>query len=692
MKKNYSLLKITILSIPFFLLLHFCRTEDNISVETELALKKTRSEISYEDFVKEVNLDKSPDKYTSILKISPNKSAKNNHANSNDTNNTNTWEIIPESIIKIEKDSITTYTFGLDNGELGSDFYNLVIEVNKDKNISKSHYLKYTPSNEWLKDRTSAFSGKVMLLSNLDNQNKKGNIAKVSQNSYYECIVDIVTEWRCSKGNLHSPFITGDCTVDNEPHSVTINIIVGLCEGTGSGEGTVNPGNTGGGSGNSTSGGGDNNIITAPNTIPFTWQLKNFESGQLTANERIYYKSHANITNTIDNYLINQNFSNDAMSECKQMLMFGAKYNLNPDNFIWVSNNISSDLFQNLNFYLFDNPSFTNASGLINYIQQKHNPNWEVIQPTLDFVISFLQNNPDTINKDQIFNRIIALDLLLEQNPDALLDIQCQELPNWKTVANHPIPQIVKDKISSLNSKTAWYDSASLQNIYNSSGPSVNMDLFPVKISKMPKKPNGQTYTPSEFFDFFRRNINSLVDKNYSQFYPIVNSNYNINDTNLWNSSNPTGSLIHISIPVLSGYASDDGTVICSGFNNVAWVFTTVKMPKYDGQSDGTHPVSGNRLFGYFEDGNGGMTIYTRGVDRFTRFIPNYSTAYAIENSAFKGADKLWRSMQAKVSKFVSDNEGQATIVNETIYRPSWIKIREYIKGQQPLSSLPGCH
>ncbi len=151
---------------------------------------------------------------------------------------------------------------------------------------------------------------------------------------------------------------------------------------------------------------------------------------------------------------------------------------------------------------------------------------WEEVSRMFNFAKKFLQDNADTINKEQIFVRIKALDVLLKQNPDALLDIECQELPNWKTVDEQPIPVSVKNKLYQLNTQ-GLFTSVQIQNIVNANAPRVNMDLFPVKINNMPIKPNGQKYTQAEFFDYFRKNINTIIQKpELSQFHPAVYPNY----------------------------------------------------------------------------------------------------------------------------------------------------------------------
>ncbi|WP_345991826.1 hypothetical protein AAEU33_07635 [Chryseobacterium sp. Chry.R1] len=116
-----------------------------------------------------------------------------------------------------------------------------------------------------------------------------------------------------------------------------------------------------------------------------------------------------------------------------------------------------------------------------------------------------------------------------------------------------------------------------------------------------------------------------------------------------------------------------------------AWVFTTITSPW-----DSEHPVSGNRFFSYYMSGQD-MYIYTRGVDRVN--LPIFNAFPPEKNPAFNGADELWKGMQTKLKKFVKDNgggENGATIMPPKTYRPDWVKIKDYIKGNKSLSSL-GC-
>ncbi|VFB02558.1 Uncharacterised protein [Chryseobacterium taihuense] len=152
---------------------------------------------------------------------------------------------------------------------------------------------------------------------------------------------------------------------------------------------------------------------------------------------------------------------------------------------------------------------------------ENQNVNWAEFQPMLTFAHNFLQENPDTLNPEAIFLRFKSLSDALLQNPNKLLKIPCNQLPHWQDIAMHQIPQSVKIKLQNIPNQNSYWSSWNITNLDNGEGAHINMDLFPVKISTMPKKPNStQKYTPAEFFDFFRKNINLFAEK----FTPIENN------------------------------------------------------------------------------------------------------------------------------------------------------------------------
>ena len=293
-------------------------------------------------------------------------------------------------------------------------------------------------------------------------------------------------------------------------------------------------------------------------------------------------------------------------------------------------------------------------------------------------------------NAEEEVKNLINILSELETNPNLLLNVPCNQLPYWQTISQHQVPNTVKTKIQNIDNQTGWFASANIQNLgHPNNGATVNMDFFPVTISQMPKWPSGVPYTQKELFNHIRLNINDFFDD--LTFTPIVDSNYGLNETALWNSTNPLNAILSININ------PDKGSVICSKFNQTTgeWYFTTVEVPW-----DGTHPVSGHRAFGYYTV-NGKMVIYTRGVDRYsfgTHMLGNTGATLeaASQAIAFSEADAKWQNFQQKIATFV--NQGQGNGLNGTSnvnvpekYRPDWNKVKNVLNGTQPISTL-GCN
>ena len=216
-------------------------------------------------------------------------------------------------------------------------------------------------------------------------------------------------------------------------------------------------------------------------------------------------------------------------------------------------------------------------------------------------------------------------------------------------------------------------DVASVQKIDDAHSTVVNLDYFPVTINQLPVI-NGVRQTPEQFLQYIRTNINSFVDTDYSTFSPY--NWYGIDDTQLWNSTNPIGAVIAIDIA-----GPDNGSVIVSHSSSNKWTFTTIHDPKY-----GDHPVSGNRDFGYIVNSDGSFTFYTRGVDRLTSWDGS-----AFQNAtgfAFSQADALWNSFRNKIFDFVNTHQGSADILQSQIKRPDWAVIKDVVDGVKPLSIL----
>ncbi len=184
---------------------------------------------------------------------------------------------------------------------------------------------------------------------------------------------------------------------------------------------------------------------------------------------------------------------------------------------------------------------------------------------------------------------------LLEIDPFVLVEVPCSQIPKWQTLAQNEASQEIKDKINDLqSSNTSWFDDWAIQSLNGANGTIVNMDYFAVIVSSLPNNPStGLPFTPEGLLDYFRRNINDFVEG--STFSPYCETaTLCTQETELWNSDDPTGAIIYIDIPV------DDGVVICSEYTSSYWYFMTLEAP-----GAGNHPVSGTRQFGFETNENG---------------------------------------------------------------------------------------
>ena len=615
MKKNETILK-TVFLFLLLIIVYSCRTDNNLTQDQKIKEESIAKQISYQSFL---SAFKSKNDIILSTKINSN----NNSKSKNDI--LENFSIDESKILMVKIKNETTYSMRLvpsiDNDP--KNIYNLYVKKDSIGNISQT-IIKYSPTIASIKNNYKNINGLAQVIYNdTKPQNKKN---RISGEGCWEMYVEVA----CEFGYVHSQNGPGE-----------------WCDGTGSYHFEVTLCSSGGASG------GDS-------------------PGEITTNDA---------TGSGGSVFISPSTRN-ALLACEAQDSDEFIYALYSANQNWANQNIS--LFNNIvNNLCFDssqqNKQFINWQ--VNFLSNNSNITKEQFQPMIDFAQKFLSENPDTINPEQIFNRLKLLDDLFKTNPDILLDIPCSQLPYWKDLANHQIPQQVKDKLKTVNSNTHWYNNdLEIQNLDYSKSYTINMDVYPIKISTLPNKPGtNQKFTPAEFFNYFRLNINNFTDVNHGKFYPVVDSNIGVNDTNLWSSSSPLGSLVTIKIPL------DEGTVICSGYNSQAWIFTTVKSPW-----DGEHPVSGNRLFGYYMDGND-MYIYTRGIDRFTSTYSTPEVIRELENLGYSKASDMWKNMQTLLSNFVNSNNGASQVIPGVDYVPNYIFVKEYLKGQRSLNSL-GCH
>src|SRR5690606_7920022 len=266
------------------------------------------------------------------------------------------------------------------------------------------------------------------------------------------------------------------------------------------------------------------------------------------------------------------------------------------------------------------------------------------------------------------------LESLLVANPFLLLEIDCDQIAHWQALAQHTAPQSVQDKIGNLPSN--WANDFEIQPLDEANGTIVNLDYFSVNVTQLPNNPDtGQQFTPNGFLDYIRRNFNDFVDGSTFDPYCKIPSMCQT-ETDLWNSSNPLGSVIYIDI------SGDDGVVVCTEYTNSYWYFMTMNAPYA-----GNHPVSGTRQFGYEQNPNGSYDFFVRGVDRIDSGILETLASSII----FGGADDLWESFQTKTKQFVNNRGGTSSILTPTKNRPDWEEVQDVLQGNKPISDL-GCN
>lgn len=280
----------------------------------------------------------------------------------------------------------------------------------------------------------------------------------------------------------------------------------------------------------------------------------------------------------------------------------------------------------------------------------------------------------------EVYSNEETLNQILAFNPAFLLEIPCDQLAKWQALAQFIPPQIIKNKINQLQSANNSFDDWAIQTLNGASGTIVNMDYFSVNVTTLPVNPiTGVPYTPQEFLNYFRRNINNFVDG--STFTPYCEiPSLCTQETNLWSSSNPTGAIVYIDIP------GDDGAVICSEYTSSYWYFTTLEAP-----GAGNHPVSGTRQFGFESNGSGGYNFFVRGVDRFDSNMMAGLAYVRFVGNPFSGAETLWKSFQRKMFENITMAGGTASVNPPVIYRPDWDKVEQILNGERPLSEL-GCN
>ncbi|QHI37377.1 hypothetical protein IMCC3317_27560 [Kordia antarctica] len=312
----------------------------------------------------------------------------------------------------------------------------------------------------------------------------------------------------------------------------------------------------------------------------------------------------------------------------------------------------------------------------------------ESAQNFVEEAIEEMMANPNLTFEEYIEQQV---EDILEANPFALLEIDCNQIDHWQTLAQHIPPQTVKDKIEGLHANhEAALGDWQIQSLEEAGGKVLNLDYFAVKVTTLPNNPvTGTQFNAQDFLVYFRKNINNFTNGSTFEPYCEIPSICQ-QETNLWNTTNILGAIVKLDIPAYNGVGGDtfgnDGVVVCSEFTNNYWNFMTMEAPY-----DYSHPVSGTRQFGFETNSDGSYNFYVRGVDRFNSRAQEIAAGIVFGDDIFSKADELWETVQEKLSIFINANGGGSTIVTPVTNRANWEKVKDVLQGKRPTSDL-GCN
>jgi hypothetical protein len=182
-------------------------------------------------------------------------------------------------------------------------------------------------------------------------------------------------------------------------------------------------------------------------------------------------------------------------------------------------------------------------------------------------------------------------------------------------------------------------------------GP-MNIDNYRVEITKLPA-----AQTAAALFRYLRKNLNQFMAAGTCLFSPYPE------DRARWFSDAPLGS--KLSIHVYAKWLNiDDGSVVCSDYSSQHWVFSTIAAP-----NDSTHPVSGNREFGYQEIGDK-VVVYTMACDRVT--LGPEGVLPPMRDVVFSGGHRCWLGLQSQLVGYVNRHGGKARAISPSSMRVDW--------------------
>lgn len=235
----------------------------------------------------------------------------------------------------------------------------------------------------------------------------------------------------------------------------------------------------------------------------------------------------------------------------------------------------------------------------------------------------------------------------------------------------------------------------------------LNLDYYPVVVTRMPRYPKlvraalraaravdptsvrepNKRFSAVELLQAFRVMMvgpdSPVLDTDICEFGP-----YGDTDKEQWR-QNPLSAVLSIDMKMLAGYINpDDGSVVCSHAEESNFRLSTVWT-----WGDSSHPVNGNREFGFWFQPLSGKNFeakgtqqlsvpgdhtlevpvyvfYTRGADR-----PGPGLAGWLPELTLNSGHSMWKSFQRHFVKFINTNGGESMIPDGTMSsRHPWLR------------------
>ena len=219
------------------------------------------------------------------------------------------------------------------------------------------------------------------------------------------------------------------------------------------------------------------------------------------------------------------------------------------------------------------------------------------------------------------------------------------QIGDWTDLIRFRIPADLEAELARPDNSGVSY---SIQTIGSAQSDDINLDYYPVYVSRMPIV-GGARVTAEELLGTVRREINRVLDNRLAKFSPASPTH-----ASRWASEDPQGAVLFIDI-----WGPDDAYVVCSEAQTHRWRFSTLTQHRREAGKyavhtiNDEHPVSGTREFGVVGFGQHAV-FYTKGADRGSWRLE------AANRKAFSEGHKLWQSFQRLLVGFVTSHGGQA--------------------------------